>query len=331
MARYPQTEQVLEQAGRLLRARGYAARTQGTYLGWMRRFLAWARHPHPQALGRAELEGFMSHLSDQRRLAPRTRNLAASALAFLYREVLGSGVGTEVKRARGGSRVPTVLSHGEATAVLAELHGRKRLIASVLYGSGLRLSEALGLRVKDLDFELGRIEVRAGKGGKDRVVMLPEALAADLRRAVQRVARVHESDAQAGGGWARLPWGLARKKPDEGFALGWQYLFPSRIQSIDPATGRRGRAPLHASAVQRAVRSAVRRAGIHKPATCHSFRHSFATQMLRDGYDVRIVQELLGHTDIRTTMIYLHVVDQVAPAVRSPLDRDPDVTGGRRR
>lgn len=332
MVRYPQTERALEQAGRTLRQRGYSARTQATYLRWMRRFLAWAGHPHPDALGRGHLEGFQSHLTDDLGLAAKTRNLAASALTFLYREVLGSEAGGEVRRARGASRVPVVLSHREAMAVLGELHGRKYLVAALLYGTGMRLLEALQLRVKDLDFELGRVEVRAGKGGKDRVVMLPQALMPDLRRLIRLVARRHEADRRAGNGWAPLPGALARKKPDEGWSLGWQYLFQATRQSTDPLTDRLGRAFLHPSAVQRAVRTAVRRAGILKPATCHTFRHSFATQMLRDGYDIRVVQELLGHKDVRTTMLYLHVVDQLAPAVRSPLDRErpgprPDFSG----
>ncbi|MEQ9399907.1 MAG: integron integrase [Longimicrobiales bacterium] len=334
MARHPLTERALAATRRVLRTRGYQPRTEGTYLGWVRRFLVHHRHPHPRELDAGHVERFLSHLANTRRCSASTRNQAASALAFFYREVLRSDAVVSVPRARGRGRLPTVLSHGEAQAVLGELRGRAWLVASLLYGTGMRLSEALGLRVKDLDFELARITVREGKGGRDRVVMLPQTLAQPLRRQLDVVKEQHRADRRRGRGWAPLPHALHAKSPDAGWDPAWQFLFPGRAEHPDPATDRRGRTPLHPSAIQRAVKRAVRRAGIHKPATCHTFRHSFATQLLRDGYDIRVVQELLGHSDVRTTMIYLHVADQMGLSVRSPLDREgagrPDASGPRR-
>ncbi|HSW29560.1 MAG TPA: integron integrase [Longimicrobiales bacterium] len=320
MARYPQTEQLVAELRQVLRTRGYSARTEDTYARWANRFLSHAGHPHRDTLSREQVERFLTRLSETS-VSPKTRNQAASAIAFLFKEVLQSDAVAEIKRARSRSRVPTVLSHQEVCAVLNELSGRKYVIAALLYGTGMRLSEALGLRIKDVDFELDRIVVRQGKGGKDRVLPLPTTLAAELTRQIRRVRQIHQRDCERGGGWACLPGALARKKPDEGYSVGWQYVFPARSCTVDPVTRRKGRGPLHPSAMQRAVRAAVRRAGVMKPATCHTFRHSFATQMLRDGYDVRVVQELLGHQDIRTTMIYLHATDQGAAGVRSPLDR----------
>lgn len=316
-------ERLVNEARRILRARSYSVRTEHTYLRWIQRFLAWSDHSHPGTLDASVVERFLSDLATESSVAPKTRNQAASAIAFLYREVLRSDAADSVVRARGRSRLPTVLSDQEVRSLLGELNGRKHLVAALLYGTGMRLSEALGLRVKDLDFELARIVVRQGKGGKDRVVMLPNALTHALHRQIRMVRDQHARDRAEGGGWAALPGALARKRPDEGWALGWQYLFSARKKSIDPATGRTGRGPLHPTAVQRAVRIAVRRAGILKPASCHTLRHSFATQMIRSGYDIRVVQELLGHTDVRTTMIYLHVAEQMMPAVLSPLDRPP--------
>jgi integron integrase len=320
MPRYPQTEQLIAEVRQILRTRGYSVRTEETYARWAARFLSHAGHPHREALIKEHVERFLTRLTESS-VSPKTRNQAASAIAFLFKEVLQSDVVAEIKRARGRNRVPTVLSHQEVCAVLGELSGRKYLVAALLYGTGMRLSEALGLRIKDVDFELARIVVRQGKGGKDRVLPLPATLAPELARQIRRVRLTHERDRERGGGWACLPGALARKKPDEGYSTGWQYVFPARSCVEDPVAKRKGRGPLHPSAVQRAVRAAVRRAGVVKPATCHTFRHSFATQMLRDGYDIRVVQELLGHRDVRTTMIYLHAADQGAAGVRSPLDR----------
>ncbi len=319
--RNPDTRLALAHMRRILRTRGYSPRTEQTYLQWVERFLGFCRHPSPEELDAGHLDAFLTSLAAAR-CAPGSRNQAASAIAFYYREVLGSDSARTVERARGRARLPTVLSHAEAKSVLSYLSGRKYLVAALLYGTGMRLTEALGVRVQDLDFDLSRITVRRGKGGKDRVVMLPTSLVSPLRSQIGAVGRRHEVDCELGAGWAPLPGALHRKKPDEGYQLGWQFLFPATQITLDEATGRRGRRPLHPSAVQRAVKKAVRRAGVMKPATCHTFRHSFATELLRDGYDIRVVQELLGHKDIRTTMIYLHVADQMGMRVRSPIDRE---------
>ena len=322
MGEYDLTQRMLEYTRRMLVTREYSPRTQDTYLEWIKRFMSYWGHPHPRSLGRAEVEQYLDHLANERRMAAKTRNQATSALAFLFREVLGSDEVASVKRARGNRPLPTVLSHREVARILDELSGRKRLAAELMYGTGMRISETISLRIKDLDFELDRTNVRDGKGGKGRVVLLPNALRADLRRLIESVRRQHDRDKAHGAGWSPLPGALHRKKKDAGFELGWQFLFAARKLSKDPKTGRRGRYHLDKTAVQRAFRTAVQKSDVTKPATCHTLRHSFATQMLRDGCDIRTLQILLGHKDIRTTMLYLHVIDELGFRVRSPLDRD---------
>lgn len=308
---------------RVLRTRGYSRRTRKAYLNWIRRFLRFHDSPHWRSLSGAHAEAFLAHLANGTGLAPNTRNQAASALAFLYGEVLDSDAMEGVARARGPRTVPVVLSHGEALRVLGELRGKYHLVGSLLYGTGMRVSEGVGLRIKDLDFELDQIAVRAGKGAKDRMVPLPRQIRRALQRQRAATTKLHRRDRRDGGGWVRLPGALHRKDPTAGYSLKWQFLFPASRRSRDPATDRWGRWHMHPSAVQRAVKEAVRASGIVKNATCHTFRHSFATQLLRDGVDIRTVQKLLGHKDIRSTMIYLHAVDQVGLGVRSPLDRPP--------
>ncbi len=323
MARYPQIESVLRQTKRILRTRGYAVKTEKSYLSWIRQFLMHHRDCHPEALGEEHAKQFLEHLTDKR-LAPKTRNLAASALGFLFREVRGIDVMEKVPRARGPQRLPVVLSHRAAKRVIRELKGKHHLIASLLYGTGMRLSECLGLRVKDLDFELRQILVRDGKGQKDRYAVLPDHLRRALRAKIEDVGAIHEADLKNGAGWAALPGAYHRKDPSAGFALKWQFLIPSSRISVDPTTGRRGRYHLNASAMQRAMKRAVGQSGVMKAATCHTFRHSFATELLRAGCDIRKLQRLLGHKDIRVTMRYLHVVEQSGLGVRSPLDRADD-------
>jgi integron integrase len=317
------SQRFVEATRRALVTRGYQPRTVDTYAEWLRRFMAHLGHPHPRRLDPSHIRAYLRHLSGPRRLAPKTRNQAASALTFAYREILNIPVEGLIEHARTRNRVPVVLSHHEVQRLLDEMKGRKKLAASLMYGTGARVSEALGLRIKDLDFELGRITIREGKGGRARIVMLPSRLQPDLEELVRKRRKRHQDDLDHGHGWSPLPAALDRKIPRAGWEDAWQFLFASRIVQEDPATGRRGRHPLHPTAMQRAVKKAVRHAGILKPATCHTLRHSFATQMLRDGYDIRTVQQLLGHKDVRTTMIYTHVVDQVGFRVRSPLDRDP--------
>ncbi|MCA1789861.1 MAG: integron integrase, partial [Thioalkalivibrio sp.] len=251
-------------------------------------------------------------------------NQAASALSFMFREVLGRDEMAGVPRARGPKRVPTVLSHGEVMRVLRELSGKYFRVGALLYSAGFRLQECLGLRVKDIDFELRQILVRDGKGRKDRYVLLADRAAGLMREQIRLVAEIHQRDREAGHGWAPLPGALYRKEPNAGYEVRWQFLFPASTLNTDPATGRQGRWSLHPTAVQRAVKAAVLRSGVSKPAKCHTFRHSYATESLRRGCDIRTLQHFMGHKDIRTTMIYLHVVEQSGAFIRSPLDQPDD-------
>ena len=258
------------------------------------------------------------------RLAAGSRNQAASALSFMFREVIGRDEMAGIARARGPLHQPMVLSHREVLRVLEELRGKFFLIVVLLYSAGLRLEECLGLRVKDVDFELRQILVRNGKGQKDRYVPLAKRAAELLRAQIAHTAELHHGDRTKGHGWAPLPGALHRKDTQAGYELGWQFIFPASTINTDPATGRIGRWSLHATAVQREVKAAVRRSGVTKRASCHTFRHSFATEALRGGCDIRTLQHVMGHKDIRTTMIYLHVVEQTGFAIQSPLDRPDD-------
>jgi len=323
MARYPQIESVLELAQRVLKARGYAVKTQKSYLSWIRQFLMYHRTCHPRSLREEHVLQFLEHLAN-RRLAPKSRNLAASSLSFLFREVRGTDVMKRVPRARGPQRRPAVLSHGAVLRVIKHLRGKYNLIGCLLYGTGMRLSECLGLRVKDLDFDLRQIMVRNGKGQKDRHAILPDHLRAALRRQVEKVSVLRDTGMTCGTNWAPLPGAYHEKDPSAGFALRWQFLFPSSRISTDPATGRRGRYHLNPSAMQRAMKEAVHKSGINQTATCHTLRHSFATELIRAGCDIRKLQRLMGHKDIRVTQHYLHVAEQSGLGIRSPLDRIDD-------
>jgi len=302
-------------------SREYSQRTQTAYLGWLREFLAFHRSSDPRALSKGHAERFLEHLESERCLAAKTRNQAASAIAFLYKEILGTNAMDDVARPRNRKAVPVVLSRQEVTKLLSELRGKYWLIGALLYGTGLRVTECLSLRLKDLDFDLGQIAVRAGKGGSNRFVPLPDHLRGPLTQQVAKVRRLMKQDRAEGGGWAPLPGALHRKDPGAGYQPDWQYLFPGSRQRKDRTTGRLGRPHLHVSAVQRRIKQAVRRAALLKPASCHSLRHSFATQLLRDGCDIRVLQKLMGHADVRTTMIYLHATDRLGIGLRSPLDR----------
>ena len=315
--------QLLAQVRGALRARHYSVRTQEAYVGWVRRFVRFHGVRHPVELGGPDISRFLTWLAEEGRVSASTQTQAASALLFLYREVLGQGLDRldGVVRARQPRRLPVVLTRDEVRRVLAELEGTRRLVAALLYGSGLRLLEALRLRVKDLDLGAGELVVRRGKGGKDRVTMVPQAFLGPLLAQRERVRQLHLGDLARGAGHVVLPDALARKLPGAPRDLAWQWFFPAtRLSRLDPA-GLRGRHHLHESVVQRAVQEAVRRAGIAKRATCHTLRHSFATHLLEDGYDIRTVQELLGHRDVNTTMIYTHVLNRGGLGVRSPMDR----------
>jgi integron integrase len=307
---------------RKMRQRQYSERTEETYLGWIHRFLSYHGGRHPGALGIEDVQVFLRYLANERHLSAKSRNQAASALAFLFRVGLGIDVGggkDGITRARGPQRRPTVLTRDEVKAVLAEMSGTTRLVAQLLYGSGLRLSEALHLRVKDVSLETRTLTVRDGKGSKDRETVIARRIAEALAAQIERTARLHDQDRRGGGGWARLPGALDRKSPAAGWELAWQHVFPASKESADPRTGRRGRWHLHPTAVQRAVRAAAKRTRIPKIITCHTLRHSFATHILRNGADPRTVQALMGHKSLRTTMIYLHP-DLRTPGVVSPLD-----------
>lgn len=314
-------DDILEDLRRVTRLRGYARRTETAYVGWVRRFLAFADGQHHD---NAVAEAFLDHLA-RGELAARSRNQAASALTFLFRHVVRQQDEVALPRAKGPQRMPAVLSHGEVVRVLRELPGKYQLIGMLLYSAGLRIGECLSLRIRDINFDLRQILVRDGKGSKDRYVPLAARVAAPLRAQIANTAARHRRDRAAGHGWAPLPDALHRKLPGAGYETGWQFLFPATTINTDPATGHTGRWSLHVSAAEREVKRAVSRAGIARRATCHTLRHSFATETLRSGCDIRTLQSIMGHSDVRTTMIYLHVVEQTGYSVRSPLDRPDDL------
>ncbi len=308
-----------------IRARQLSPRTEEAYVAWIRRYVLHHGKRHPTELTGDDVAAYLGHLADAQRVSASTQNQAASALLFLYREVLRLEIDLphDIARPRKPRRLPTVLARREVTAVLAEMSGAQRLVASLLYGAGMRLLEALELRVKDVHLERREIVVRDGKGAQDRIAILPNTLRDDLRRQLERVRTRHEADLRHGAGWVALPAALSRKMPDAGRELSWQFVFPATRVHVDPETGQHRRHHLHETAVQRAVALAVRRAGIARRASCHTFRHSFATHLLEDGYDIRTIQELLGHSDVKTTMIYTHVLNRGGRGVRSPLDTLP--------
>jgi integron integrase len=313
-----------------MRRLGLSLRTERAYLGWIRRFVAAQGRRHPRELGAPEVEAFLTGLAVRDHVAPATQNQALSALLFLYREVLGMQLPwmEDIQRARSARRLPVVLTADEVARLLDAMIGRAWLMAALLYGTGMRLMECLRLRIKDIDFDARTITVRDGKGGKDRVTMLPDALADALRRQVEEELRIHDADLRDGGGAAWLPAALARKYRGAAREPGWQYVFPAADRSRDPRGGSVRRHHVDEQLLQRAVRRAVQRARILKPATCHTLRHSFATHLLEAGYDIRTVQELLGHSDVSTTQIYTHVLNRGPAGVVSPVDRSAGLLPG---
>ena len=306
-----------------MRLKHYAIRTERAYVDWIKRFIQANGRGHPRELGGREVEAFLSLLAVRGRVAASTQNQALAALLFLYREVLGAELPwmEKVIRAKRPERVPVVLSVAEVRALLAVLEGRPWLLASLLYGTGMRLMEVLRLRIKDVDFGRGEITVREGKGARDRRTVLPASLVEPLQRQVDRARALHAADLREGFGEAWLPFALARKYPNAGREPGWQYLFPSDRRSVDPRDGIERRHHLDDQVIGRALKSAARRVGLVKPVSAHTLRHSFATHLLEAGYDIRTVQELLGHKDVATTQIYTHVLNRGAGGVLSPLDR----------
>jgi len=318
-------KKLLDRVRDAIRVKHYSIRTEQAYVNWVRRFILFHDKRHPKDMGADEIEEYLTYLAVDRNVAASTQNQALSALLFLYQNVLKKDLDRPVDavRAKKPKRLPTVLTREEAQQVLAAMSGTSQLIAKLLYGAGLRLIECLRLRVKDVDFGQQQIIVRDGKGAKDRLTVLPESLVEPMRKHLHRVAMIHQQDLDNGYGAVYLPEALARKYPNANRELIWQYVFPSREISTDPRSGVERRHHLHVSTVQRAVRRAAKLAGVSKHVTPHVFRHSFATHLLESGYDIRTVQELLGHKDVKTTMIYTHVLNRGGLAVRSPLDDAP--------
>ncbi len=316
---------LLDRVRHAIRARRYSRRAERAYVDWIRRFILFHDKRHPASMGGPEISAFLTSLAVEGHVSASTQNQAMNALFFLYRHVLGTDPGRlkDVVRAKRPRRVPVVLTRDEVKALLECLHGSHRLMALLLYGAGLRLLECLRLRVKDVDLASNRIIVRAGKGQKDRVTLLPSITRDDLARQLEFVRKQHQRDIARNAGWVELPDALARKYPGAGRELAWQWVFPATRTYVDRSTGHQRRHHIHETVLQRAVKLAVAKAGLTKPASCHTLRHSFATHLLEAGYDIRTVQKLLGHKDVSTTMIYTHVLASTFGNVKSPADHIP--------
>lgn len=318
----PPKRKFLDQVRDACRVRHYSIRTEDAYTDWAKRYILFHQMKHPNTMGAPEINAFLTDLAVQGQVSASTQNQAFNAMLFLYIKVLGRDPGqiTGVIRAKRPVRLPVVLTRDEVKRVLGELTGSYRLMGQLLYGSGLRLLECLRLRVKDIDFSLRQVTVREGKGNKDRRTMLPAKLESEFLEHLQRVRDLHEQDVLAGFGEVYMPDAMARKFPQAAKEWKWQYVFPSSKLSIDPRSGVKRRHHAHEAAVSRAMTQAVRRTGITKKASAYTLRHSFATHLLENGYDIRTVQELLGHASVETTMIYTHVLQQGGRGVKSPLD-----------
>ena len=305
-----------------LRVKHYSLDTERAYLSWIRRFIRYHQKRHPRDMGALEIESFLSYLATDRKVSPATQNQALAALLFLYKEVLEIELPwlDNVTRAKPKRRLPVVLSRAELQCLFDALDGTPRLMARLIYGSGLRLKECLRLRVKDVDFDYGQLIVRAGKGGKDRVTMLPSVLVPELKQLLEHDRLIWSRDRELDVPGVALPDALERKKPNAGKEWSWFWVFPADHLAVDPRSGIQRRHHLYSQTFQRTIKRAVERAGIHKPVSTHTLRHSFATHLLEDGYDIRSIQSLLGHASLETTMIYTHVTRKGAGGVRSPLD-----------
>lgn len=313
---------LLDQLREMIRYRHYSIRTEEAYVSWVRQFVHWHGLKHPADMNDVDVQAFLSHLANERKVSPSTHRQALSALLFLYKDVLGLELPwmDDLGRPVAKRRVPVVLTHAEVAMLLGALDGTSRVLGRLLYGTGLRLMEGLRLRVKDIDFDRGVLIVREGKGGKDRVVMLPHSLQNDLRAEMDRARQLWQGDRNLSYGGVHLPHALERKYPRAGESWPWYWVFPSGVLSTDPRTGLIRRHHQHERRLQRDFKLALRQAGIYKPATVHTLRHSFATHLLQSGTDIRTVQELLGHSDVSTTMIYTHVLKVAAGTTASPLD-----------
>jgi integron integrase len=320
----PKPKKLLDQVSEALRTKHYSYRTEQTYVDWIKRYIIFHKKQHPKDQGVDEIRAFIAYLATERKVATSTQNQALSAILFLYRTVLGHEINLtpDLISPSRPKRLPTVLTHEEAISIINAMRGTSRIMTKILYGSGLRLMECMRLRVRDIDFEHYQIIVRGGKGDDDRFTILPDSVAADLKHILLDVKALHQKDLQDGYGEAALPNALGVKYKNAGKEWGWQYIFPASRLSLDPASGVIRRHHLDESVLQRAIRSAVRLAKINKEVSPHTFRHSFGTQLLQNGYDIRTIQELLGHKDVKTTMIYTHVLQRGAMAVKSPLDEE---------
>ena len=317
-----QKPKLLDRLREALRSRHYSRRTEQTYCHWIKRFIFFHNKRHPGEMAEPEINAYLTHLAVKEKVSASTQNQALSALLFLYRYVLDRKIGDlgEVIRARKPKRIPVVMTRDEVKAVLGHLHGDKWLMANLMYGAGLRLMECLRLRIQDIDFARNEILIRDGKGAKDRITMLPESLKTPLQDHLKKVKALHDRDLADGWGRVQMPTALDRKYPSAPADWRWQWVFPQENRWINPQTKEQGRHHIDESLVQKSVRDAVTKAGLTKRATCHTFRHSFATHLLEGGYDIRTVQELLGHSDVKTTMIYTHVLNRGPAGVRSPVD-----------
>ena len=312
----------LDRVRGVIRASQFSYSTEKSYVGWIYRYIVFHGKRHPLEMGNKEVEAFLTHLAVERKVSASTQNQALNALVFLYKKVLKSPLGDMAfKNSRAGKRIPVVFSRGEVNQVLSNMHGEYQLMASLLYGGGMRLSECLNLRIKDVDFELNELVVRGGKWDADRRTILPGLLEPQLRIQMEKVRiRLEENLLLPGFRGASMPEALERKYPGASKALMWQYVFPSRKPAVDPRTGTLRQHYRHESYLQKAVKSAISKSQVTKNASCNTFRHSFATHLLEDGYDIRTVQELMGHKNVNTTMIYTHVLNRNKYNVRSPLD-----------
>jgi len=313
---------LLDQVRDRIQTLHYSIRTEQSYISWIKRFIIYHNKRHPKEMGRLQIEAFLTYLAVKRKVSASTQNQALNAILFLYRQVLFIDLPwlEDVTRAKKPVRLPVVLSVSEVGDILASLDGVKCLVAQLLYGTGMRLMECLRLRVKDIDFERKEILIRQGKGGKDRVTVLPDKVSDTLAMHLERVKRLHSQDLSDGLGCVYLPYALEKKYKNACRQWCWQYVFPSSITGKDPRSHRIARHHMHAQTIQRAIKLAVRKSKINKPASTHTLRHSFATHLLENGYDIRTVQELLGHKDVSTTMIYTHVLNKGGRGVKSPLD-----------
>lgn len=313
---------LIDQTRNVLRVFHYSIRTEENYIQWIKRFIFFHNKRHPKDMGEKEIRSFLTHLAVDKHVSASTQNQALSAILFLYKRVLELDLDwiDNVVRAKRPKRLPVVLSKGEVNAILNAITGVNGLIVKMLYGTGMRLMEVMRLRVQDIDFEQNQIIVRSGKGDKDRITMLPEILIDELKQQLAYVRDVHKKDLSEGFGRVYLPFALDRKYPGAGVDFGWQYCFPSKKLSTEPRTGRVGRHHLYEQNIGRAIKSAARKVGVEKRVSSHTMRHSFATHLLESGYDIRTLQELLGHKDVSTTMIYTHVLNKGGRGVKSPLD-----------